>query len=61
MKYFKILLQLHSIKLILFFALAVLFFAMTAANSSNKTKAAQADMSIADEEANSLAVVNSGN
>jgi len=61
MRHVKILLQLHSIKLILFFALAVVFLAITAANSSNKTKAAQADMSIANEEANSLAVVNSGN
>ena len=61
MRHVKILLQLHSIKLILFFALAAVFLAMTAANSSNKTKAAQADVSIANKEANSSAVVDSGN
>ena len=61
MKHFKILLQLHSIKLILFSALAIVFLAMTATNSSNKTETTQADVSIANEEANSLAVVNSGN
>ena len=61
MRHVKVLIQLHSIKLIVFFALAVVFLAMTAANSSNKTKAAQADVSIANEEANSLAVVDSEN
>lgn len=61
MRHVKIILQLHSIKLILFFALAVFFLAITAPNSSNKTKAAQADVSIANEEANSLAVVDSDN
>lgn len=60
MRHVKVLLQLHSIKLILFFALAVVFLAITAANSSNKTKAVQADVSITNEEANILAVANSG-
>ncbi len=60
MRHVKVLLQLHSIKLILFFALAVVFLAMTAANSSNKTKTPKADVSIANEVANSAAVANSG-
>ena len=60
MRHVKVLLQLHSIKLILFFALAVIFLAMTAATSSNKTKVVQADISITNEEATSVAVANSG-
>lgn len=60
MRHVKVLLQLHSIKLILFIALAVVFLAMTAANSSNKTKRSKADVSIANEVANSMAVANSG-
>lgn len=55
MKHFKILLQLHSIKLILFSALAIVFLAITATNSSSKTET-QADLSIANEEAESLVV-----
>ena len=60
MRHFKGLLQLHSIKLILFFALAVVFLAMTAANSSNKTKTPKADVSIANGVVNSVAVADSG-
>ena len=60
MGHIKILLQMLSIKLILLSALAFVFLAMTAANSANKTKAARADVLIANGEANSLAVANSG-
>ena len=58
-KHFKILLQLHSIKLILFLAVAIVFLAMTTRSSSNKTETTQADVSIANQEANSLAVASS--
>ena len=58
MKYFKVLLQLHSIKLTLFFALAIVFLVYTAINSSSKAKPAEADSSIQNE-ANSSPVVNS--
>lgn len=46
MRHVKILLQLHSIKLILFSALAVVFLAMTATYSSNKTEPIQANVLI---------------
>ena len=59
MRHVKVLLQLHSIKLILFFALAVVFLALTAANSSNETKKTNADVLIANEVANSMAAANS--
>ena len=52
MKHFKTLLQMLSIKLILLSALAFVFLAMTAPNSSNKTETTPA--------ANSVAVANSG-
>ena len=52
MKHFKILLQLHSIKLILFSALAIVFLTMTTTKNSNKTETTQADVLIANEEAN---------
>ena len=55
MKHFKILLQLHSIKLILITALAIIFLAMTATYSSKKAETNQADVSMSNEEANSLA------
>ena len=58
MKHFKILLQLHSIKLILFAALAIVFLAMTNTYSSNKNKTAQADVSIASEAAVGRTAVN---
>ncbi len=54
-KHFKILLQLHSIKLILSSALAIAFLAGTATDSWNKTETTQAGPAIANEEANSLA------
>lgn len=60
MRHVKVLLQLHSIKFILFFALAVVFLAMTAANSSNKTKKTKAAVSIANGAPNSVAVADSG-
>ena len=59
MRHVKVLLQLHSIKLILFFAFAVAFLALTAANSSNETKKPNADVLIANEVANSMAAANS--
>ena len=55
MRHVKILLQLHSIKLILFSALAIIFLAMTTTYSSKKTETNQADVSMSNEEANSLA------
>ena len=60
MKPYKILLSLHSIKLIVISALALIFLAITATNSSNKIEAIQGDVSIANEEPISLTVVNSG-
>ena len=60
MKHFKTLLQMLSIKLILLSALAFVFLAMTAPNSSNKTETTPADVSITNEVANSVAVANSG-
>ena len=59
MRHVKVLLQLHSIKLILFFAFAVVFLALTAANSSNETKNPNVDVLIANEVANSMAAANS--
>lgn len=60
MKPYKILLSLHSIKLIVISALALIFLAITATNISNKIEAIQGDVSIANEEPISLTVVNSG-
>ena len=60
MKHVKILLQLHSIKLIMFTVLAIVFLAMTATYSSNKTTTPQSDVSIASEDANRMSVANSG-
>lgn len=54
MRHVKILLQLLSIKLILLSALAFVFLAMTAPDSSNKTETTQTDVSIANEEARLL-------
>ena len=59
MEHIKVLLQLHSIKLILFFALALVLLAMTAANSTNKTKSPKSDVSIANEVTNSMAAASS--
>ena len=60
MRHVKVLLQLHSIKLILFSALAIIFMAMMSANSSNKTDTIPTDVSVTDEKANSFAVAGSG-
>ncbi len=59
MRHFKVLLQLHSLKLIIFCALAVVLLAMTTATSSNETQNPQIDVSSANESANRVAVANS--
>ena len=51
MKHVKILLQLHSIKLILLSALAVIFLVVTATEKTNDTKSRQPDVSVANEDA----------
>lgn len=53
----KILLSLHSIKLIMFTVLAIVFLAMADTYSSNKTEARQGSISIAKEESNNLDVL----
>ena len=54
MKYFKTLLQLHSLKLVLFTAFAIVYLAMATIYSSNKTEAPQSDVSITSEVANTM-------
>ena len=61
MKYVKIIFQLNSIKLILLSAVAFVFLAMSDADSSNKPETTQTDVTIANEQGNSLAFVGSGN
>ena len=59
MKVFKILLSLHSIKLILISALVITYLVITATNSSNKTEAVnEGSTSIASEESKALRVDN---
>lgn len=59
MKSFKILLSLHSIKLILILALAITYMAMTAINYSNNTAVVDRGGSVSKEEGNSLNIDNS--
>ncbi len=61
MNHFKTLLQLHSIKLILLSALAIIFLAMTGTYSPNKTDTARAEASTGSVESTGLADIDSGN
>ncbi len=60
MKHIKLLLQLHSIKLILLATLAVVFLTITDPSSSSKIETPQADLSISNEDASRLAAAYSG-
>lgn len=54
MKFFKTLISLHTVKLIVIFAIAIIYLATMATNSSNKNNAVPGSGSIADEESKSL-------